>query len=103
MAQSDKIPFTDTASLDFGAFPGSSHVALAVTGQDGIEATSCLKACICPTATADHSVDEHVVESIQISAGNIVAGTGFTIYGKNLSTLGNTLIYGTWTVRWSWA
>jgi hypothetical protein len=53
-------------------------------------------------ATADHTADEHFVEPIEIQAGNIIAGTGFTIYGINRTPIGDTLIYGQWTVGWVW-
>jgi len=102
---------TGTGALDFGAFPGSSDAALAITGQGGIVSGSLVEAWIRPVATADHSADEHMVESIKVMAGNIVAATGFTIYGFNSNQLsepasqGNakeTRIYGQWTVAWVW-
>jgi hypothetical protein len=72
-----------TATINFGAFPGQSDASVTVTGQAGILAGSLVEAWLFPTATADHSADEHVVETIEVKAGNIVAGTGFTIYAKN--------------------
>lgn len=106
-----------TAVLDFGAFPGASDTSVAVTGQGAIIAGSSVEAWLRLEATADHSADEHLVETIKVMAGNIVAGTGFTIYGINSSelfepvgelrgaTLGGigTRIYGTWTCSWVWA
>jgi len=91
---------TGNATLDFGAFPGSSDTSVAVTGQTGITTSSFVEAWLVPTATADHSADEHVVETIKVIAGNIVNGTGFTIYGVN--TGNNSSIYGTWSVSWVW-
>lgn len=109
---------TGTAILNFGAFPGASDTSVAVTGQAGIVSGSLVEAWIRPEATADHSVDEHMVETIKVFAGNIVAGTGFTIYGFNTSEINEdryqaegrgreggsfgTRIYGTWTVAWAW-
>ena len=84
---------TGTASLDFGAFPGSSHTSVAVTGQAGILSGSFVEAWILPAATADHTADEHVVESLKVMAGNIVAGTGFTIYGVNTSQINEPVTY----------
>jgi hypothetical protein len=72
-----------TATLDFGAFPGASDASVAVTGQAGILAGSLVEAWLFPAATADHTADEHWVETIEVMAGNVVAGTGFTIYGIN--------------------
>lgn len=88
-----------TALLDFGAFPGASDASLTITGQTGILAGSLVQAWITPVATADHSADEHLASPPRIYAGNISAGTGFTIYGV---TPDNTLTYGLWTVNWRW-
>jgi hypothetical protein len=98
------------ATINFGAFPGASDVSLVVTGQTTIASNSAVIAGITPLATADHSADEHWVETIKINAGNIVAGTGFTIYALNTSTLfepgvisaKGTRIYGQWSVAWQW-
>lgn len=121
-----------TAVLNFGAFPGASDASVAVTGQAGIVAGSLVEAWIRPVATADHTADEHMIETIKVVAGNIVAGTGFTIYGFNTSEINEpvasvgigftnapgfsitpqgiverpagkgTRIYGQWTVAWVW-
>ena len=88
-----------TTSLTFGAFPGSTDTSVAVTGQAGIVAGSVVMASIRPVATAAHSADEHLAEEIDISAGNIVAGTGFTIYAKTR----NRRLYGSYAVAWTWA
>lgn len=80
-----------TATLDFGAFPGKSDASVAVTGQAGILSGSLVEAWILPAATADHSADEHLVETLKVVAGNISAGTGFTIYGINTSQLNEPL------------
>lgn len=110
-----------TATLDFGAFPGASDASIAVTGQAGILASSFVEAWIFPAATADHTADEHLVETLKVMAGNIVAGTGFTIYGINTSEINEPLephrgevfrpggrggfgtrIYGKFNVGWVW-
>ena len=118
--------------MDFGAFPGASDTSVAVTGQAAIASGSLVEAWIFPATTADHSADEHVVETIKVMAGNVVAGTGFTIYAINTSTLNEPLgksgvdtfrpaassvygygggeavggqgtrLYGTWSVGWVW-
>lgn len=123
---------TGTATLDFGGFPGASDASVVVTGQAGIVSGSVVEAWLRLESTADHSADEHWVETIELSAGNIVPGTGFTIYGKNTNQLteqaprqtppyrqpgpgtgnnqkrpavtgGGTRIYGQWTVQWRWS
>jgi hypothetical protein len=76
-----------TATVNFGAFPGSSHATVAVTGQTGIVAGSIVNAWIRPVATADHSADEHMLETIKVHASDIVAGTGFTINAFNAGTI----------------
>lgn len=117
-----------TGSINFGAFPGASDATLVITGQTGIGAGSLVEAWILPAATADHSSDEHVVNPPRIVAGNIVGGTGFTIYGLNddrvtgteappgaandggiggagfaNSVIGNNATYGLWAVAWVWS
>ena len=76
-----------TTTVDFGAFPGKSDASVAVTGQAAIVAGSLVEAWIRPADTADHLHDEHLVETIRVVAGSIVAGTGFTIYAFNTSQL----------------
>lgn len=115
-----------TTTIDFGAFPGNSDTSVAITGQAAIVAGSLVEAWIRLEASADHSADEHLVESLKMVAGNIVAGTGFTIYGVNTSEINEpvtpnaprgsglpdaqlrdlggkgTRIYGLWTAAWCW-
>lgn len=108
---------TGTAELDFGAFPGASDTSVAVTGQTGIASGAVVTAWIFPADTTDHSADEHLLETLKVYAGNVVAGTGFTIYGVNSSQLNEsmiyhnrirdgggrgTLLYGKFNIAWSW-
>lgn len=81
-----------TAILDFGAFPGSSDASVAVTGQTSIASGSVVQAWLRPEDTADHTADEHMVETLKVFAGNIVAGTGFTIYGFNDNQINEPLV-----------
>lgn len=80
-----------TATLDFGVFPGASDASVAVTGQASIVSGSEVWCWVAPVATSDHTADEHIFETLQVYAGNIVAGTGFTIYGKNTNQLNEPL------------
>jgi len=93
-----------TADLDFGAFPGDFQAQVAVTGQAGIVAGSLAEAWLRPVDTADHLADEHMVEDVRIWAGNIVAGTGFTVYGFHDHVQGGTAVktHGVWKVGWVW-
>jgi hypothetical protein len=97
-----------TATIDFGAYPGASDASLAITGQAGIVSGSTINAWLRPVATTDHSADEHLVETISINTGNIIAATGFTIYANNSDTQMSpsgeaSRIYGKWSVSWSWS
>ena len=80
-----------TATIDFGAFPGASDASVAVTGQAAIVSGSLVEAWIRPEATADHTADEHMVETLKVFAADIVAGTGFTIYGFNTNQINESL------------
>ncbi len=87
---------TGSAILDFGT-PSKPAASVAVIGQAGIVAGSKVEAFVRLAATADHSADEHMIERLKITAGNIVAGTGFTIYGE-----ANPQAYGQFNVDWVW-
>ncbi len=118
-------------TIDFGAFPGKSDASVNITGQAAIIADSLVEAWLRPEATADHTADEHMVETLKVVAGNIVAGTGFTIYGFNTNQINEPLqsivsagfkslqiastgygapskggmgtrLYGLFTVAWAW-
>jgi hypothetical protein len=102
------------AEVDFGS--GKSDTAVVITGQSAIVAGSKVNAWVVAKATTDHSADEHWLETISVMAGNIVAGTGFTIYAKNTNMLNEpveaynrggaggkgTLLYGKFTVQATW-
>lgn len=122
-----------TTEIDFGLFPGSSDASVTVTGQTGISSGSVVQAWLQPKDTTDHTADEHWVETIAVTAGNVQAGTGFTIYARNTSQLNEplgsesvgvitsktatqtfgrsfgfsggkgTLIWGVWNVAWQWS
>lgn len=82
---------TGTGTIDFGAFPGAADADLVITGQAAIVAGSYVEAWIRPVATSDHTVGEHVTETIRVIAHSIVAGTGFTITAINTSQLAEPL------------
>lgn len=105
-----------TTTVNFGTFPGATDAIVNVTGQGSILSTSLVEAWVFPTATADHSADEHWVDGPQVVAGNVVAGTGFTIYAsvkpqtdakaptdsRRGNSNENPRAYGSWTVAWVW-
>lgn len=78
-------------TVDFGSFPGGSDASIAVTGQTGIITASLVEAWILPADTTDHLSDEHMLETFEVFAGNIIAGTGFTIYAVNTSQVNEPL------------
>ena len=69
-----------TTTIDFGALPGKTEVALDVTGLTGFISTSACETWILPKVTADHSVDEHLIENLRVIAAYKTDGT-MTIYG----------------------
>lgn len=73
-----------TTTVNFGAFPGAHEATATVTGQTTILSGSLVEAWLFPTATTDHSVDEHYAEfpSIKVWAQAVVASTGFTIVAR---------------------
>lgn len=84
------------------SFPvgGADEATALITGQTAILATSLVEAWLFPnTATVDHSIDEHVVEYPRVIAGNLIAGTGFTIYVVTR----NVALRGHWNVAWAWS
>lgn len=104
-----------TATLDFGAYPGSAMASLVVAGQGSILAGSLVEVWVFPAATADHTADEHLVDPPEVIAGSVVASTGFTIYGSAFNPWGQTWVlgqsapqgavamcYGTWNIAWAW-
>lgn len=70
-----------TTTVDFGG-TGSVEATATVTGQAAIVAGSLVEAWLFPVATASHSIDEHLVEEIDVIAHSVVAGTGFTITAR---------------------
>lgn len=121
-----------TVTLDFGAFPGKSDASVDVIGQTGLISSTLIEAWLIPVATADHTADEHMVETIRIVAKFKTNGE-FTVYGFNMSQLNEplepvskfqksastqpiafdpqvprrggkgTLIWGQWSVAWAWS
>jgi len=88
-----------TTTVDFGAHPGATEASATVSGQTSIVADSLAEAWLFPVATADHSIDEHVVDGPLLFAANVVAGVGFTI--RALTRNGQNLT-GSYSVAWVW-
>ena len=68
-----------TTTIDFGGKATDTSVfvsAPAITGSQLVEAW------LFPAVTASNTVDNHWVDHIRVIAGNVVAGSGFTIYAR---------------------
>jgi hypothetical protein len=90
-----------TATLNFGAHPGSNEASVAVTGQGGIGATSKAEAYVmADDTTSDHTAQDHRYFSVLVglACGTPTAATGFTIYARSQEKLS-----GQFQVRWVWA
>lgn len=91
---------TGTATIDFGAFPGSNEASVAVTGQTSITATSKAEAFVMGDDTSGtHTANDHRYFSalVGLTCGTPSAGTGFTIYARSTEKL-----QGTFALRWVW-
>ena len=92
---------TGTATIDFGAAPGSSETSVAVTGLTTISGTSKAEAWImADDSTADHTASDHRYADLFLSltCGTPSAGVGFTIYARAIDKL-----TGQFAVRYVWS
>lgn len=90
-----------TATIDFGAAPGSNEASVAVTGQTSILATSKVEAFVMADDTsAGHTAADHryLPQLASLSCGTPTAATGFTIHARSVHKL-----TGQWSLRWVWA
>lgn len=89
---------TGNTTINFGVTHTKSEDRITVTGQAAILATSQVEAWVRAEASADHSADEHMVEALEVRAGNIVPGVGFDIFVH----CENSFTYGVWNLSWAW-
>lgn len=87
-----------SSEIDFGAYPGSTMCSLEVFAPD-ITSSMRVIPTVAARATADHSIDEHLIEGIDVKAGNIVNGISFTLY----ATSRTRRLTGLWAIDWSYA
>jgi hypothetical protein len=90
-----------SATIDFGALPGSNEAQVDVTGQTTISSTSSAEAYIFGGDTSSsHTASDHryLGTVCSVTCGVATAGTGFTIYARSLEKL-----TGTFTIRYIWA
>jgi hypothetical protein len=92
---------TGTATIDFGAAPGTNVTSVVVTGQTGILSGSFAEAFMMADSTVSgatgHNAEEHKLVPIKLTCGSVVAGTGFTIFAESSWRLTSTF-----QVRWVW-
>jgi hypothetical protein len=91
------VPARGRVVIDFGA--GAADARVVVTGQSGVTAQSVVVAQVLYEASADHSADEHFVEEMEVRAGAIVPGVGFTILARTR----NRELFGRYNVGWTWS
>lgn len=89
---------TGTAIVDFGTFPGAAYAVVAVASA-GVGAATVPIVVISPTASADHTADEHIIDPPDVKAGDVVAGVGFNVHAF---TKNNIFHFGTYNVFWSY-
>lgn len=86
-----------TATIDFGAQPGTQRAVVTVTGQATIASGSHVEAFLMGDTTADHNAEEHSMVPLQLTCGNIVAATSFDIVG-----VCDWLLHGQFAIHWVW-
>ncbi len=88
---------TGTATVDFGAFPGSNEASVVITGKTEIVPTSFIDAFIMFEASTDHTENDHAYAELlmSVSCGTIVNAVGWTIYCRSEHKL-----QGTFKLRW---
>lgn len=89
---------TGSAIIDFGSTL-CTDASIDITGQTGILSTSYINVQLIGIDSVDHDSDEHIIEDIKVIAGNIIPGTGFTIYAH--CNIG--LTYGKFNLVWNWS
>jgi hypothetical protein len=90
-----------TATIDWGAHPGSNEASVVVTGQAAISGTSKCEAWVmADDTTSDHTANDHryLPALAAFTCGAVTAGTGFTIYGRSPHKM-----TGTYALRWVWS
>jgi hypothetical protein len=96
-----QVATTGVAILDFGSTPAET-AQVTITGQAGIIADSRMEVWFERAATGDNNADQHDQLSMlfDLTPGDIVAGTGFTIKARTRFGFKAT---GTFEVPWVWS
>jgi hypothetical protein len=86
------------ALIDFGA--AANDMQFVAIAEATVTASSVVLLSIDPSGTADHSADEHLIESFELRLGEIRPGVGFDIW---MVAGDNAGLEGKWGVRWALA
>lgn len=91
---------TGTATIDFGAFPGSNEASVVVTGIGTIGALAKAEAFFMMDTTSDHTANDHAYAALlsRLTCGTVVAAIGFTAFAKSLEKL-----QGTFSLQYVWS
>ena len=89
-----------TATIDFGAWPGSNEASVAVIGQSTIGAAAYTAAFPMAEASGTHTVSDAAYAAMwmALTADAATAGVGFTVRARTTYTF-----TGTFVVRWVWS
>lgn len=89
-----------TATIDFGAWPGTNETSVAVTGQSAIGSASYTAAFPMAEASGVHTVSDAAYAAMwmALTAEAATAGVGFTVRARSTYTF-----TGTFVVRWVWS
>ena len=68
-----------TVTINFGSKGTDTSVFVSAPSITGLQL---VEAWIFPAATPTNTADNHWVDDIEVIAGNVQAGSGFTIYAK---------------------
>lgn len=74
---------TGKGIIDFGAFPGSDYATTTVTGipASQVKTGQQILVWVGQEATPDHTLDEHRLATIRLSADTIVENASFRVVG----------------------
>ncbi len=91
---------TGTATIDFGALPGSNEASVVVTGVGTIGGSAKAEAFFMRSTSVDHTANDHSYAALLtgLSCGDVIAATGFTIYARSAEKL-----TGRFTLNFVWS
>lgn len=89
-------PVEGRVAVDFGA-SGSLVQKVSISGQSGLTAETIITLTLSPTATADHSVDEIIIDGPILAVSGTTPGSGFDITVQSGDSFKK---FGTYVVAW---